>query len=77
MAENVLVDAAFLVALLNRRDGDHGWAETEATRFPPPWKSCNGQDASNGPIADIFTVLKTAVRRLRRGRRAFSRRELP
>jgi uncharacterized protein len=40
MAASVLVDAGFLVALLNRRDGDHVWAATEAERLPPPWKTC-------------------------------------
>jgi predicted nucleic acid-binding protein len=40
MAKNVLVDAGFLVALLGRRDVHHTWAEEQAPRYPPPWKSC-------------------------------------
>ena len=40
MDENVLVDAGFLVALLNRRDTHHSWAVAVAERFPPPWKTC-------------------------------------
>jgi hypothetical protein len=37
MATSALVDAGFLVALLSRRDGNHGWAAEQASRFPPPW----------------------------------------
>jgi uncharacterized protein len=40
MAANVLVDAGFLVALLNRRDTNHGWAVVRSPRLPPPWKTC-------------------------------------
>ena len=40
MAASVLVDAGFLIALLSRRDTYHRWAETQAERFPPPWKTC-------------------------------------
>jgi predicted nucleic acid-binding protein len=40
MAENVLVDAGFLVTLLSRRDGYHRWAVIQAKRFSPPWRTC-------------------------------------
>jgi len=40
MAENVIVDAGFVVALLSRRDSHHRWAVRQAERFPPPWKTC-------------------------------------
>ena len=40
MAASALVDAGFLVALLSRRDANHGWAAEQASRFPPPWASC-------------------------------------
>jgi predicted nucleic acid-binding protein len=40
MAASVLVDAGFVVALLSRRDANHGWAVAQAQRFPPPWKTC-------------------------------------
>src|SRR5436853_4634113 len=40
MAANALVDAGFLVALLNRRDAHHRWAVTQADRFSPPWRTC-------------------------------------
>jgi uncharacterized protein len=40
MAANVLVDAGFLVALLNRREGHHSWAVAQSPQLPPPWKTC-------------------------------------
>ena len=40
MAKNVLVDAGFLVALLNRRDSHHPWAAAQAPRLAPPWRTC-------------------------------------
>jgi predicted nucleic acid-binding protein len=40
MARNVLVDAAFVVALLSRRDSHHPWALAQAQRFAPPWSTC-------------------------------------
>ena|SRR5438093_162666 len=40
MAENVLVDASFVVALLSRRDLYHSWAVAQAEHLPPPWRTC-------------------------------------
>ena len=40
MASSVLVDAGFVVALLSRRDGNHGWAAAQSARLPPPWSTC-------------------------------------
>jgi predicted nucleic acid-binding protein len=40
MARNVIVDAGFLVAFLNRRDSHHDWAVANAELHPPPWVSC-------------------------------------
>jgi predicted nucleic acid-binding protein len=40
MAENAIVDASFLIASLNRQDTNHAWAATTATRYPPPWQTC-------------------------------------
>ena len=40
MAENVIVDASFLIASLNRRDSNHAWAMAIAVKFPPPWQTC-------------------------------------
>jgi predicted nucleic acid-binding protein len=40
MARNVIVDAAFMVALLSRRDSHHRWAVTQAKHLAPPWSTC-------------------------------------
>jgi predicted nucleic acid-binding protein len=40
MAANVLVDTSFLVAFLNRRDANHEWAATQASKLPLPWTTC-------------------------------------
>jgi len=40
MPATVLVDAGFLIALLSRRDGHHRWAAARASRFGPPWVTC-------------------------------------
>ncbi len=40
MVRNVLVDAGFLVALLSRRDSEHGWAVSQAPDYAPPWSTC-------------------------------------
>ncbi|MGH7318896.1 MAG: type II toxin-antitoxin system VapC family toxin [Candidatus Rokuibacteriota bacterium] len=40
MAENVLVDAGFLIALLSRRDRHHLWATAQSSDLAPPWKTC-------------------------------------
>lgn len=40
MARSVLVDAGFIVALLNRRDLHHPWAAAQARQLSPPWATC-------------------------------------
>lgn len=40
MAEKAVVDAGFLVALLSRHDSHHRWAASQASRFVPPWSTC-------------------------------------
>ena len=40
MAASVVVDAGFVVALLNRRDSHHRWAAAQSESFPPPWDTC-------------------------------------
>jgi predicted nucleic acid-binding protein len=53
MAENVLVDAGFLVALLSRRDEHHAWAAAQAAERPPPWKTCESA------LSEAFHLLGT------------------
>ena len=46
-----------MVALLSRRDANHGWAVTQSQQFPPPWSTCEAVvseafhllDAHGGP----------------------------
>jgi predicted nucleic acid-binding protein len=40
MAATALVDAGFLIALLDARDGHHRWARELASRQPPRWTTC-------------------------------------
>jgi predicted nucleic acid-binding protein len=40
LAETVVVDTGFLVALLRRRDAHHEWAAIEGESRPPPWHTC-------------------------------------
>ncbi len=40
MAENALVDAAFLVALLTPQDSHHPWAIDRAAQHARPWRTC-------------------------------------
>jgi predicted nucleic acid-binding protein len=40
MAASVIVDAAFLIALLSRRDLHHVWAAGQSAELPPPWQTC-------------------------------------
>ena len=41
MAESVLVDAGFLIALLSRRDRHHSWAAAQVAHRTLPWKTCD------------------------------------
>jgi predicted nucleic acid-binding protein len=40
MAANTLVDAGFLVALINRRDSHHKWAAAQSVEHTLPWLTC-------------------------------------
>jgi uncharacterized protein len=51
MAANVIVDAAFLVSVLNRRETNHRWAATQSRRLPLPWKTCDAV------LAETFHIL--------------------
>jgi uncharacterized protein len=62
MAASAIVDAGFLVALLNRRDTHHAWAISQATRHPRPWHTCEAAlseafhllGAPGGPVLRTF-----------------------
>jgi predicted nucleic acid-binding protein len=41
MAASVIVDASFLVTLLNRSEANHQWADNQALLTPSPWKTCD------------------------------------
>jgi predicted nucleic acid-binding protein len=53
MARNVLVDAGFVVALLNRRDSHHAWAAAQVPRLAPPWRTCEAV------LSEAFHLLGT------------------
>lgn len=53
MARSVLVDAGFVVALLNKRDSQHEWAAIQAANFPPPWNTCESV------LSEAFHLLGT------------------
>lgn len=40
MAESVLVDASFVVALFSRRDRHHHWAVVQSANHARPWHTC-------------------------------------
>lgn len=51
MAETVVVDTGFLVALLRRRDAHHEWAAVEGEARPPPLHTCEAV------LAEAFHIL--------------------
>lgn len=53
MARSVLVDAGFLVALLNRRDAHHAWAVAQTPSAAPPWTTCEAA------LSEAFHLLGT------------------
>ena len=65
MAGSVVVDAGFLVALLNRRDRHHQWAVSQAPQFPRPWLTCEASlsEAFHLVGASGATALSALVRR--------------
>jgi predicted nucleic acid-binding protein len=54
MAASVLVDTAFLVALLSRRDAHHSWAAVQTGEFARPWNTCEAV------LSEAFHVLGAA-----------------
>lgn len=63
MAANVLVDASFLVALLSRRETDHRWADQQALRRPPPWKTCDAVLSEAFHLLGATDALSALLRR--------------
>lgn len=65
MAANVVVDAGFLVALLVVRDTNHRWADRQALRYPPPWKTCEAAISETfhmlGPRDEFAALLRRGV----------------
>jgi uncharacterized protein len=53
MAASAVVDAGFLIALVNRRDAHHRWAAAQAADYQPPWKTCDAV------LSEAFFVLRT------------------
>jgi len=51
LAASVLVDASFLVALLNSRDANHDWARAQSQLYASPWRSCDSA------LAEAFHLL--------------------
>jgi predicted nucleic acid-binding protein len=51
VAANVIVDAAFLVSLLNRREANHAWAAGQSRHLPFPWKTCEAA------LSETFHIL--------------------
>jgi predicted nucleic acid-binding protein len=55
MAVSVIVDASFLITLLNRRESNHRWAADRALQFPPPWRTCEAV------LSEMFHLLGPRV----------------
>ncbi len=54
MAASVLADAAFLIALLSKRDAHHSWAAIQARELARPWSTCEAV------LSEAFHVLGAA-----------------
>ena len=65
MANPVIVDASFLVALWRRNDQNHAWAVSQARIHPPPWLTCESalSEADHLLAPDGCATLRTACRR--------------
>jgi uncharacterized protein len=67
MAASVLVDAGFLIALIDRRENHHGWAASLSNRRPPPWHTCDAVISEALYLAgeigfdSIMTLLRTTA----------------
>jgi len=54
MAANVIVDAGFLVAFLDRREAHHRWARDHSRQLALPWKTCEAA------VSETFHILGPA-----------------
>jgi len=65
MANPVIVDASFLVALWRKNDQNHAWAIRQAQLHPPPWISCESvlSEADHLLAPDGCATLCLACRR--------------
>jgi uncharacterized protein len=54
MAANVIVDAAFLVAFVDRREANHRWARDRSRQLALPWKTCEAA------VSEAFHILGAA-----------------
>lgn len=65
MANPVIVDASFLVALWRKNDRNHPWAVEQAHRHPPPWITCESvlSEANHLLAPEGCATLRLACRR--------------
>jgi predicted nucleic acid-binding protein len=54
MAETALVDSGFVVAILRQRDTHRDWAASQASRFAPPWNTCEAV------LSEVFHLLDSS-----------------
>jgi predicted nucleic acid-binding protein len=65
MANLVIVDASFLVALWRKNDQNHPWAVQQARLHPPPWITCESvlSEADHLLAPEGCATLRLACRR--------------
>ena len=65
MANLVIVDASFLIALWRKNDQNHPWAVQQARLHPPPWITCESvlSEADHLLAPDGCATLRLACRR--------------
>ncbi len=69
MTETVIVDAGFLLALIERGASHHRWAATMSERLAPPWQTCDAalseafHVAGKIGLAPLVTLLRSEALR--------------
>ena len=65
MANLVIVDASFLIALWRKNDQNHAWAVQQARLHPPPWITCESalSEADHLLAPEGCATLRLACRR--------------